>query len=536
MTTRQHAPDPPDLSPQPGTWHRLDPRMLAVFPAKQLGTLIPVLAAVLIGGRDAGGWQLVGAVAAPVTLVAVGVLRWLTLRYRVSAERVELRKGLVAHQQRSLRRELVRTVDLRASPLHRLFGLTVVEIGTGTGTSKEGRLSLDGVTAGEGERLRRELLSRSPRTEDRPSTAKAPPARPVPTQRPVAQLHLAWLRYAPLTASGLAAIGALVGTVFKVANDAGVDLAGSVYRAGGQLSGTSLWAAGAALVAAVSLLATVGSLAIYILGWWNYRLGLEPDDTLRLRRGLFTTRSLSIEQRRMRGAEVTQPLLLRLAGGARCAALTTGLDAKTSSGGSLLPPAPLAEAHRVAASALLLGDTSMGTAAMLVRHPPSALRRRATRALLPALGLVVLAWWLSERVTALTVIWPAAILALPLAALLAADRYRNLGHALRPDYLVIGYGSLVRRRVALQRRGIIGWRLRQSPLQRWAGLVTLDAVAAAGKGHYSVVDISSARAVELVNRVNPGLLAGDRAPIHPSRSTRRGAAAPRSTTRHDIRH
>ena len=74
---------------------------------------------------------------------------------------------------------------------------------------------------------------------------------------------------------------------------------------------------------------------------------------------------------------------------------------------------------------------------------------------------------------------------------------------------MIGYGSLVRRRVALQRRGIIGWRLRQSPLQRWAGLVTLDAVTAAGKGHYSVVDISPARAVELVNRVNPGLLAGD---------------------------
>ncbi|MDT7684215.1 MAG: putative rane protein, partial [Pseudonocardiales bacterium] len=78
--------------------------------------------------------------------------------------------------------------------------------------------------------------------------------------------------------------------------------------------------------------------------------------------------------------------------------------------------------------------------------------------------------------------------------------------ALLPDYLVISQGSLVRRRVALQRRGIIGWRLRQSPFQRWAGVATLDAVTAAGAGRYSVVDLPVATAVELVDLVNPGLL------------------------------
>jgi putative membrane protein len=514
-------------------WQRLDPRVLAVFPLRQAGALIPVVGVLLITGRGQGGWHLVAALAPVLIVLAMAVSKWATVRYRVGGERVELRSGLIHREQRSLRRDRVRTVDLRANPAHRLFRLTVVEIGTGSSTTKEGRLSLDAVTVAEGERLRRDLLDRSPIGATTspvagPSSAStlggpagagpADPTTPLPdratpperaTRRvgsgvEVARLRPSWLRFAPLTASGLVAVAAIAGTVFRVASDAGVDVTSSatLHAAGDEFSAVPLWVAVVALVAAVLVLAGLGSLAVYLEGWWGYRLTREPDDTLRLRRGLLTTRSLSVEQSRMRGAEVAEPLLLRLVRGARCAAITTGLDAKTSNRGALLPPAPRAEAHRVAAAALLLDDPAVGTAAVLVRHPPAALRRRLTRALLPSVALVAVVWALPE----LGWLWPAALLLLPLAALLAADRYRNLGHALLPDYLVISQGSLVRRRVALQRRGIIGWRLRQSPFQRWAGLATLDAVTAAGAGRYSVVDLPVATAVELVDLVNPGLL------------------------------
>jgi putative membrane protein len=508
-------------------WQRLDPRVLAVFPLRQAGALIPVVGVLLITGRGQGGWHLVAALAPVLVVLAMAVSKWATVRYRVGGERVELRSGLIHREQRSLRRDRVRTVDLRANPAHRLFRLTVVEIGTGSSTTKEGRLSLDAVTVAEGERLRRDLLDRSPIRAatgpvagppgvSPPGTGPAGPAtslpdhateratRPVGSGVEVARLRPSWLRFAPLTASGLVAVAAIAGTVFRVASDAGVDVTSSatLHAAGDEFSAVPLWVAVVALVAAVLLVAGLGSLAVYLEGWWGYRLTREPDDTLRLRRGLLTTRSLSVEQSRMRGAEVAEPLLLRLVRGARCAAITTGLDAKTSNRGALLPPAPRAEAHRVAAAALLLDDPAAGTAAVLVRHPPAALRRRLTRALLPSVALVAVVWALPE----LGWLWPAALLLLPLAALLAADRYRNLGHALLPDYLVISQGSLVRRRVALQRRGIIGWRLRQSPFQRWAGVATLDAVTAAGAGRYSVVDLPVATAVELVDRVNPGLL------------------------------
>jgi putative membrane protein len=495
-------------------WRRLDARVLVVVSIKRLGALVPVIAVLLVGGRGEGRWQLVGALLPVLAVLAVGVIRWCTVRYRVGAERVELRTGLMRRARRSVRRNRVRTVDLRASLVHRCFGLTSVEIGTGTGGSKSGRLSLDGVTVREGERLRSELLDRSPATLVQPEVGHT--ARPDASVTPVsttehtevARLRTSWLRYAPFTTSGLVAVGAVVGTVFQVANDVGVDLVGSdtVHSAGALLIAVPWWVAVTLLVVVVLVVAVIGSLAVYVEGWWHYRLSREGDGTLRMHRGLLTTRSLSIEQRRMRGAEVTESLLLRLAGGGRCAAVTTGLDAKTSSRGALLPPAPVGEAHRVAAAALQLNDPESGTATALVRHPLAALRRRLTRALLPAVAIVALVWGLSDAVSWLAPIRPVTLLALPLAALLATDRYRNLGHALRTEHLVIGQGSLVRRRVALQRGGIIGWRLRQSLPQRWAGVVTLDAITAAGVGRYSVVDISPARARELVDRINPGLL------------------------------
>lgn len=490
-------------------WRRLDVRVLVAVPLRQLGALAPVVVVLLVGGRGAGPWQLVAGLLPVLGVFAAGALRWATVRYRVGAELVELRSGLLSRAERSVRRDRVRTVDLRAGLAHRWLGLTSVEIGTGTGAAKTGRLSLDGVRVVEGERLRRELLDRSTAGPAEDAARGARPARTEPpAEYEVARLHPGWLRYAPLTGSGLVAVGAVVGTVFKLAGDAGVDLADSdtLHSAGDRLSAAPLWVAATLLVLLVSVVAAVGSLAVYLEGWWRYRLSRSADGTLRLHRGLLTTRSLSIEQRRMRGAEVIEPLLLRLARGGRCAAVTTGLDARTSSNGALLPPAPIGEAHRVAAAALGLTDPRNATSAALVRHPPAALRRRMARAVLPAVLLTVLCWWAGDVVAWLEPLRPGALLVTPLAVLLAADRYRNLGHALCPDHLVISHGSLVRRRVAVQRLGIIGWRLRQSPPQRWAGVLTLDAITAAGAGRYSVVDISPARAVELVDRINPGLL------------------------------
>jgi putative membrane protein len=102
--------------------------------------------------------------------------------------------------------------------------------------------------------------------------------------------------------------------------------------------------------------------------------------------------------------------------------------------------------------------------------------------------------------------WVASLALLPMGAALAADRYRNLGHALVSRSLVTSWGSLVRRRCVLASDGIIGWNLDQSFFQRRSGLATLVATTAAGRQQYRVQDVSLSEALRVADDGIPGLL------------------------------
>jgi putative membrane protein len=89
---------------------------------------------------------------------------------------------------------------------------------------------------------------------------------------------------------------------------------------------------------------------------------------------------------------------------------------------------------------------------------------------------------------------------------MAEDRYRSLGHEVIDGYLVVRRGSLVRRRVALERDGIIGWHLRRSFFQRRSGLVTVTATTAAGRQRYELPDVRLDESAGLVDLATPDLL------------------------------
>ncbi len=134
------------------------------------------------------------------------------------------------------------------------------------------------------------------------------------------------------------------------------------------------------------------------------------------------------------------------------------------------------------------------------------MRRRFTRALgLTALLIGVLAA-LHEVAGLPSWVWKASLILLPCAALVAWDRARSLGHALRDGVLVCRSGSLVRRRNVLTCDGVLGWNLRQTYFQRRAGLTTLVATTAAGRQHYEVPDVDTAEAVRVADAAVPGLL------------------------------
>ncbi|GGL23866.1 PH domain-containing protein [Planomonospora parontospora] len=517
-------------------WSRLDPRLLRFTLARSLGPAAPV-AMTLPFARDGLGLQAavtLGVILVVFAAIAVaGLVRYATTRYRVTAERVEFRSGLVFRRRRSVPRDRVRSVDLTADPLRRFFGLATVTIGTGRTDDGKG-LVLDGVSRAAARLLRVELLGRTD-----------------PADSVIAELRPAWIRYALLSSWSLLIGLAPFGVFFRVLDAFGVDPAevGFLGDLWSRVTATDPFVVAAVAVAIVLSIGLSGALLLYVESWWNFRLTREPDRAFSIRRGLLTTRSVTLEERRLYGVELAEPLPLRWGGGARLKAVATGLGEDESV--VLLPPAPRAEAHRVAAAVLAaatcaampaaapvekasseppveapaptpveasaeasaeaVGEVSgkaSPTLAPLAAHPRAALRRRVVRAFWPPMVVSAvlggLAAWLSWVPGLL---WLAGPALLPAALLLALDAYRNLGHGLHGPYLVTRYGTARRRTVALRRTSIIGWTVGRSPFQRRAGLITLAATTAAGGGSYKVVDVSVAEGLAFAEESVPGLLA-----------------------------
>jgi putative membrane protein len=472
-------------------WRRLDARMLLVHPVRDLGRFLPALIGVLLFGHNTewGGWWGVAAIAVPV---ALGLARYLTTSYRITAGRVEVRHGLLNKRVVSASLDRVRTVDIAASPIHRVLGLVTLRIGTGrSGGKDEERLALDGIAAPAAAELRQRLLSGSPLTGTDAATPDAGP-------HVVLRLDLGWVRFAPLTTSGIVIAGAALGLLaqsfhtFEIMPSVNLD---SVARAGALV----LVVAGLiGVVVTFCLLAVIG----YLLANFGFVLTQgTADRTWHLRRGLLTTRETTLDDARISGVSIGEPLGLRLGRGARLSAIVTGLDKKQQGGSVLVPPAPRAEVDRVAVEVLGTPDP---VRCALVTHGPRAHRRRWTRAMLGS-GVVALAalalayaatWWLALL----------APVALAVGAFLAHDRWRSLGHALLDTHLVARSGSLNRRREVLHTASIIGWNHRATFFQRRAGLSDLVATTAGGRQHVTVLDLDESAAATLAVAATPGLL------------------------------
>jgi putative membrane protein len=494
----------PVTVPEP-EWRRLEVRTILVRPFNELLGFIPLLIGAVALGQHNDQKILFG-LGGIALLVGRGLIHWLTTRYRITDEQVEIHYGLISRQRLATRRERIRTVESTARLGHRLFGVTSVRIGTGQHDRKGHKaMKLDAVTSAEADRLRRVLLHR---TDVTAATATPTSAARVETGEVLARLDWRWLRYAPLTLSGLFAAAAIFGVVWRSVNELDIN----VNRIGLMRSGVHWFenASAGAVIAVITLVAVVlivfGSTVMYVLKYSNYLLTRERDDTLHVRRGLLTTSAVTIEEARLRGVEIREPLLLRAGRGARCSAVATGLQSRNESH-LLMPPGPVAEAHRVARLILRVSDAASPPVVRLARHARAALRRRLVRAVVPALLVVLVLWLLAQFAGWPAWLWQVGCAWPVLAVPLGLNRYRNLGHALTPRYLVSRSGSLERRTVALQRTGIIGWQVRRTFFQRRAGLITLTATTSAGRGAYRVLDITEGDGLRLAEDAVPGLLA-----------------------------
>ncbi|AHH21227.1 pleckstrin PH domain-containing protein [Nocardia nova SH22a] len=529
-------------------WRRLDKRMLLIHPVRELTKYIPVLiGAVIVGSQsDNPAWSPVVA----GIIVVIALARWFTTAYRIGPDTVQLRRGLLQRRTLTVPRSRIRSVDVQADVMHRLLGLVRLVIGTGRHADREERFHLDGVDARQVPELRALLLerSRAERADEDADTevASAPDTTPPDGRRAslaralrrgsgdtpaegteIGHWRPRWVRYAPLSLTGLAIVGPVVGLAAKV-GVADVLVRSDAVRGLSRHSVAFIVLAVVAAVAVLLVIAAVAACIHYLTTYFGLRV-VDDGTALHIRSGLLTTRQTTLDLSRLRGATVQEPLLLRLAGGAELEAIMTGTGARQK----LLPQAPRAAVDRTLAQLLTSPSRRSGaansapaqplwddieTAAApasipLERHGPRAHRRRFTRAFIPvwaALAALLVISLAGPHVP----IWVWALFGLLVlaSAALAQERYRGLGHAVipsdgaRPVWLITRRGALERDRDCLEAPGVIGWTVRRTFFQRRAGLATLVAASAAGKKKYSIVDVPVERAWTLIEEVTPGYL------------------------------
>jgi putative membrane protein len=477
------------VTTQPGrgeiAWQRLSPRMLLVHPVYELLRELPFLIGAIVLGTTTGNQSWTFAVLGYT--VVVGVARWVTTSYRINADQLQLRTGLLKRKVLSLPLSRIRSVSSDARLLHQVMGLAVVRVSTGQeaqGQSGSGGFELNAVEVGQVPRLNAILLAD---TGDTAEQVDATTAEPAPTDTVLARWQPAWLRYSPLSVSGLLSLAAAAGVIYQsgfIGPLRHSRIVTSMLDEAGRLGTANTVAiiAGAVLVASV-LLAVLRSLLTY----GNLVL-LRQADVLHMRHGLLRIRERAYDMSRLRGGTLRQPLLVRMFGGARLDAVMTGVHG-AGEASVLLPPCPVSTAEAVLTE--LVGDPEV-VSGPLRGHGRRAATRRWTR----ALGLPVLAGAALAVVTVLfgkTVVpvwvWPAWIAVTAWCALLAVDRIGALGHRVHDGWLVMRSGSVERRRDCLATAGIISWTVRQTPFQRRAKVATLVAATAAGVKRYPLIDV-----------------------------------------------
>jgi putative membrane protein len=464
--------------------------MLLVHPVHEVLRQVPLLIGAVVLGSATGNsmWS----IAVLALMIVFGVARWFTTTYRIDAEQIQRREGVLQRSVLSVPRNRIRSVSTDARVLHRLLGLTVVKVSTGQEARGDTGFALDAIRSDEVPALRALLIA------DSPPDALEAGAEVSAGERVLARWEPSWLRYSPLSFTGLAMIAAVVGVIYQTGAVAALEHS-PLARQG--LDAAERFGVVATVVVAVLVVLTLGvmlSVVRSLITFGNLVL-TRRDEVLHLQHGLLRVREHTYDMRRLRGGTIRQPLLVRAFGGARLDAVMTGVDG-AGEASLLLPPCPAATVEGVLAQ--LIGAPTAVTGE-LRHHGPAATRRRWTRAMtFPALLVVGL---VAAAVVATVPAWAWVLCGVVIAAgaFLAADRSLALGHRVGDGWLVARSGSLDRRRDCLEAAGIIGWTARQTLFQRRAGVATLIAATPAGVKGYRVLDVPADLAWSVAAAASP---------------------------------
>ena len=440
-------PAPASAADAPRRLHRAAIFVEAAGAALQLvGGL--VLVAIVRGGTPgtAALLALVGIAAG----VLMGFMRWRSTTYWLDDVALHYRSGVFTPDERVVPRARVQAVDTATGPLQRAFGVLELRVQV-PGAADEDEVVLKAVTPEEAARLR---------------VALGQPAPAAPDERIV--LGVRDLLLAALTGPQISAAVSAVAGVFALADNV-VD----VDDGEGLLAQLDTPGAVALTVAGVLAAGYVLSFLAAIVAFAGFAVERDAR-VLRIRRGLFARRALSVPLQRIDGVVVVEGLLRSPLGLAALRLETVAHGSEQSAGRTLLPLVRRAEAEDVIAR--LVPDLAIAPGAL------SAPPRRALRRFVAPPALAGGALGLAATLAIAPAAWPAAVGLAAIAALVGLRAYRAAAIRLDGDVVIVREARLARRTLLARRHRLQEHALARTPLQRRADLADLRVTVGSGGG------------------------------------------------------
>lgn len=481
--------DPLEATPQ-----RTAPLGVAVGAIGSIQNAVFPAVAAAFGTGISGSGVLIGlAVGAIATLIgtAFSYIGWRRLTYTVGAEDIRVESGVLSRSARSVPYERIQDVSLEAKPLPRLLGLVAVKFETGAGGGDD--LSLEYLTASEGERLRQ--LVRERRDEgvaDHGAEAGAPARAAGADEEVLFAMGPGRLVTFGLFEFSLAAFAVLGGALqyADMATDIdvwNVDLwRGWLEEQGTAVASLGPYAQAAAAVAGIAGLVVIGLATGVVrtaLRDWGFTLTRSPRG-FRRQRGLLTRTDVVMPAHRVQGLVIdTGPVRYRF-GWRSLSFVSLAQDAESESH----VVAPFAQPEEIApivkaAGFHLPGEDTVWRRAS-VRHRNEGI---AFEAGLIALAAIPVAIWAPFGLALI----PLGLAVLTVGVKLYAWQFRRI--ALDETQVFGTTGLLSPTTRIVTRLKLHSVEIAQGPLARWRGHATLHLGLAGGAFSFPGLPLAEAR-------------------------------------------
>src|SRR5690606_37621821 len=312
MTTPTEPAPPPGPDPGDGQVRRLHPMSWLFVLLQQLRQfVVPLLVLVFLGRGDRNQlWSLV----AVGGFAVVAVWRYLTFRYRITADSVVIDSGLLGRSRRQVPLSRIHNVAIHQSLLHRLFGVAEVRLESAGGDKPEAQmrvLRLDDAIALEA--LVRRRGAAAPATADAPATAPPDTARGrMLLALPPAEV----VRLGLISNRGMIVVGGAAVAISQLNPQLPDDVSDRWTQTARAFFGSHHFSVGeyalailAALLAFAALLRML-SVALALLQYWGFRLE-EHGRRVTVERGLLTRLRTSAPRRRIQSWTLSEGVLHR---------------------------------------------------------------------------------------------------------------------------------------------------------------------------------------------------------------------------------